>query len=189
MDKKLEKLEVQKLLQEYSFLKVDDEYKKEVIAAGKEEFMKKVYEKNGSTPPPKPQTKEGEEEVIKSKKIDPKSIDPKVRKKIKKLYREIAKLTHPDKVDSDELVGLYHEATVAADEFDLFTIYSVCAQLNISHSLDKEDIGVLKIHIIDKREKLEDIEKSFIWLYTQAKSEEKKEELINLFVKNYGEEI
>ena len=72
MDKKLEKLEVQKLLQEYSFLKVDDEYKQEVIAAGKEEFMKKVHEKNGSTPPPKPQTKEvEEEEKIKSKKIDP----------------------------------------------------------------------------------------------------------------------
>ena len=190
MDKKLEKLEVQKLLQEYSFLKVDDEYKQEVIAAGKEEFMKKVHEKNGSTPPPKPQTKEvGEEEEKKPKKIDPESVDPKVKKKVKKLYREIAKLTHPDKVDSDELVELYHEATVAADEFDLFTIYSICAQLNISHSLDKEDIEVLKMHITDKRKKLEDIEKSFIWLYTQAKSEGEKDDLINLFVKNYGEKI
>ena len=87
------------------------------------------------------------------------------------------------------LVGLYHEATVAAEEFDLFTIYSICAQLNISHSLDKEDIEVLKMHITDKRKKLEDIEKSFIWLYTQAKSEGDQDDLINLFVKNYGEKI
>lgn len=190
MNKKLEKLEVQKLLQEYSFLKVDDEYKQEVIAAGKEEFMRKVHEKNGSTPPPKPQTKEiGEEEKAKPKKIDPESVDPKVRKKVKKLYREIAKLTHPDKVDSDELVELYHEATVAAEEFDLFTIYSICAQLNISHSLDKEDIEVLKVHIAEKKKKLEDIEKSFIWLYVQAENEEQKDKLITLFVENYGKKI
>lgn len=190
MNERLEQLEIQRLLQEYNFLILDDEYKQEVISSGKSEFLKKVHELNGSTPS-QPESKEINENVEKPKKqkIDPNTVDPKVREKVKKLYREIAKLTHPDKVDSDELVELYTKATIAAEEFDLFVLYGICAQLNISHSIDKEDKGVLKEHISNKKKKLDGIERSFIWLYVHAETEEEKEKLVKSFVEQHGKKL
>ena len=190
MNERLEQLEIQRLLQEYNFLILDDEYKQEVISSGKSEFLKKVHELNGSTPS-QPESKEvnGNVEKPKKQKIDPNTVDPKVREKVKKLYREIAKLTHPDKVDSDELVELYTKATIAAEEFDLFVLYGICAQLNISHSIDKEDKGVLKEHISNKKKKLDGIERSFIWLYVHAETEEEKEKLVKSFVEQHGKKL
>ncbi len=56
MSKRLEQLEVKKLLQEYSFLLLDEEYKREVIDGGREEFLTKIREIRGEQPPPPPPT-------------------------------------------------------------------------------------------------------------------------------------
>lgn len=191
MNEKLELLEIKKLLQEYSFLKVDDEFKQEVIQDGKAEFLERVHQTNGTPPPlPEPEATEGDA----AKLVDPNSIDPNlvgenVKIKIKKLYREIVKLTHPDKTEEVEMVDLYTKATMAADNFDLFVLYDICAKLNITHTFDSEDRIVLKEHIFKKKEKLDSIEKSFIWVYLTADTEEKKEELIKLFIETHGENL
>ncbi len=191
MNKKLELLEIKKLLQEYSFLNIDDEFKQEVIQDGKSEFLERVHQTNGTPPPlPEPEVLEGDA----AKLVDPNSIDPNlvgenVKIKIKKLYREIVKLTHPDKTEVEEMVELYTKATIAADNFDLFVLYDVCAKLNITHTFDVEDRIVLKEHISKKKEKLDNIEKSFIWVYLTADTEEKKEELIKSFIEIHGENL
>lgn len=184
MNKRLSYLEIQKLLQEYNFLLTDDQYKKEVISINRSEFMKKVWEIKGISPDGD-ETKEldKKDQNIKEEKIDPSTIELKVKIKIKKLYREIAKITHPDKTNSEEFSGLYIKATKAAEEFDLFALYGICAQLNIVYSFDDEDKNVLKKHVFEKRKMLEAIEKSYIWLYIHAEDDRMKEELIKLFIK------
>lgn len=182
MGKRLEQLEVKKLLQEYSFLLLDEEYKREVIDDGREEFLNKIQEVRGDVSPPPPQTQPQE----KPNKIDPNSVDKSTKDKVKKLYREIAKVTHPDKAKTDEHTGLYMQATVAAEEFDLFTLYEICAKLDISHSIDVEDKDILKIRINKKRDELKSIESSFIWLYVHAQTEEEKQKLIEHFIKTHG---
>jgi hypothetical protein len=182
MGKRLEQLEVKKLLQEYSFLLLDEEYKREVIDDGREEFLNKIQEVRGDVSPPPPQTQPQE----KPNKIDPNSVDKSTKDKVKKLHREIAKVTHPDKAKTDEHTGLYMQATVAAEEFDLFTLYEICAKLDISHSIDVEDKDILKIRINKKRDELKSIESSFIWLYVHAQTEEEKQKLINHFIKTHG---
>jgi len=187
MNKKLESLEIQKLLQEYSFLLLDEEYKQEVIDTSKTEFLKEVRKAGGDiindapppqdTPPPK------------KEKIDPSTVDPSTRDKVKRLYREIAKITHPDRVSSDELVELYMRATEAAEEFDLFALFEICSKLKIEHSVDGEDRDILKVKIDKKKEKLKSIEGSFIWLYAHAKTQEEKQFLINQFVEKHGSKI
>ena len=86
MSKKLEQLEIQKLLQEYSFLLLDEEYKQEVIDANKMEFLEEVRKAGGetisSTPPP-PQE---EAPPVKKDKIDPSTVDSSTKEKVKKLY-------------------------------------------------------------------------------------------------------
>lgn len=188
MSKKLEQLEIQKLLQEYSFLLTDEEYKNEVIDANKTEFLNKVREAGGNlvneNPPPPEDTPPPKKE-----KIDPSTVDPSTREKVKKLYREIAKITHPDRVNSEELVELYMRATEAAEEFDLFTLFEICSRLNIEHSVEGEDKEILKVKINKKKEKLKNIEGSFIWLYAHSKTQEEKQFLINQFVEKHGNKI
>jgi hypothetical protein len=184
MNKQLEQLEVKKLLQEYSFLLLDEEYKHEVINNGREEFLTKIQEIRGDQPPPPPPTQP--QEKPKKDKIDPNTIDKSTKDKVKKLYREIAKVTHPDKAKTDEHTELYMRATEAMEGFDLFTLYEICAKLDISHSIDIEDKDILKIRINKKRDELKSIEGSFIWLYVHAQTEEEKQKLIEHFIKTHG---
>lgn len=190
MNDKLEQLAIKRLLKEYSFLVLDDEYKKEVISTGKSEFMKMVHDMRGDTPPPTSnEISEQTGEVPKKLKIDPSTVDPKVREKVKKLYREIAKLTHPDKTNSEQHVELYTQATEAMEEFDLMTLYNICDTLNISYTLGKEDKDVLKEHIKNKKEKLSGIENSFIWLFMHEEDEVKREQLVKLFIEKHGNKL
>jgi hypothetical protein len=190
MNDKLEQLAIKRLLKEYSFLVLDDEYKKEVISTGKAEFMKMVHDMRGDTPPPTSnEISEQTGEISKKPKIDPSTVDPKVREKVKKLYREIAKLTHPDKTNSEQHVELYTQATEAMEEFDLMTLYNICDTLNISYTLGKEDKDVLKEHIKNKKEKLSGIENSFIWIFMHEEEEIKREQLVKLFIEKHGNKL
>ncbi len=185
MNDKIQHLEVKKLLQEYSFLLLDEEYKQEIIAANKTEFLKRVREANGE-PEPEP---ESMPERPAKRRIDPDTVDASTRDKVKRLYREIAKHTHPDRCADTSLHELYVEATNAAEEFDLFALYEICHRLNITHSIDPEDKDILKQRIMHKREELAAIEASFIWLYAHAPSEERRNKLVEQFVNKHGKRL
>jgi translation initiation factor 2 beta subunit (eIF-2beta)/eIF-5 len=186
MNQKLQHLEVKKLLQEYSFLLIDEQYKQEVIAANKEEFLTRVREAN-STPEAVPQSASSERP--KRRRIDLNSVDKSTKDKVKHLYREIAKRTHPDRCTDATLHELYVTATEAAEEFDLFALYELCNRLDITHSVDAEDKDILKQRILHKKEELKAIEASFIWLYAHAPSEEHRKKLIDQFVNKHGKKL
>jgi len=185
MNNKIQHLEVKKLMQEYSFLLLDEEYKQEVIAANKTEFLTRVREANGEpTAEPEPAP-----EQPKKRGIDPATVTAETRDKVKRLYREIAKHTHPDRSDDADLHDVYVAATEAADEFDLFALYEICHSLDITHSIDPEDKDILRQRIMHKREALKAIESSFIWLYAHAPSEEAKQKLVDQFVNKHGKRL
>ncbi len=191
MGDKLKTLEIKKLIQEYNFLLLDDEFKKEVISENRPEFLEKTQKLRSdlgiiNDPDPQPEKKEEEVNLPKKPKIEPNSVDKSVKDKVKKLYREIVKKTHPDKVDSEDLINLYMSATIAADEYNLMELFIICDQLSINFEIDFEDKGTLIALIEMKKKELKDIEASFIWIYYMAKTEEEKNKLVELFVKKHG---
>jgi hypothetical protein len=191
MNKKLEQLEMQKLLQEYNFLMLDEEYKKEMIDQGKGEFLSKVHELRvemgiGVAPPPPPPQQEQQEQPKKQPKIDPDKVDKSTKDKVKKTYREIAKKTHPDRINSDEYLETYMRATKAADEYDLFELWVICNELHIEVEIDLSDKATLTALIQSKRKELHDIESSFIWLWLHAKNDEEKNNVVKIFVEKHG---
>lgn len=191
MGDKLKTLEIKKLIQEYNFLLLDDEFKKEVISENRPEFLEKTQKLRSdlgiiNDPDSQPEKKEEEVNLPKKPKIEPDSVDKSVKDKVKKLYREIVKKTHPDKVDSEDLINLYMSATIAADEYNLMELFIICDQLSINFEIDFEDKGTLIALIEMKKKELKDIEASFIWIYYMAKTEEEKNKLVELFVKKHG---
>ena len=113
-------------------------------------------------------------------------VDKETKDKIKKIYREIVKLTHPDKVETQEAIDLYMKATEATDNFDLFELYQICDQLNIVVDLDLNDKSLLNILIDTKKDELKNLENSFVWKWIHLPSEDDKKNLIKVFINNYG---
>ena len=112
---------------------------------------------------------------------------------MKKLYRKIVKLTHPDKTmhknNKKELNELYIRAKKAMSEMDVYEILTICDRLDIEYSIDINQKDILEENLIKKREKLKSLESSFIWLWIKADSDVKKDEIVNLFLQKHKKNI
>ena len=185
MSDKLKKLQIKKLIQEYEFLLTESEYVKEIVDENKPVFLDAAQEvrKKLNIPISEPKTNNSENNKNESINEKPENISDSTKTKVKKIYREIVKLTHPDRTNSEELVEIYRKATTAADNYNVLELFQICVELKIPIELDMEDVDVLNFLINNKRENIKKIEASFIWLWLNAKTEEEKNKLVEMFVK------
>jgi hypothetical protein len=189
MDEKLVDLQINKLIQEYSFLKSDEELKKELINTKQKDFLdlvnNKLNELNFKNINQEPELNNG----AKSKKIEPKidisGISENTKVRVKKIYRNIVKVTHPDRVDSEELKELYMEATEAYEAYNIFELCFISKKLNIKVKLSLEETKTLNELIESKKEEIKKIEYSFIWLWLTAPNENDKNELVDRFIEKH----
>lgn len=184
MKDKLKGLELKKLLQEFQFLEIDKEYKDEFVDHYKPLFMKEVQAKKTpeqreaelkNTPPPPPN-----EEEIKPKDVFDVSEEELV--KIKSIYREIVKVCHPDKTGNEEYINEYMLAKEAYEKNDLLTLYTISMKLNILVDIDENNVFLLKRNIEQKRKELNELEKSFLWIWVYSPTEVEKNKIIELFI-------
>jgi hypothetical protein len=187
MDEKLVDLQINKLIQEYSFLKSDEELKKEMINTNQKGFLDLVNGKLGDLKPE--EINLGPTKEPKSKKIEPKvdmsGISENTKVRIKKIYRNIVKLTHPDKTESEELNELYMEATEAYEAYNIFELCFISKKLNIKVKLSLEETKTLKELLDSKKDEIKKIESSFIWLWLTASNENDKNELVDRFIEKH----
>lgn len=183
---KKEQLELKKMMKEWEYLLTEEEYKNEIIEEYRTEFLKKV----GIVEPEKPvdPVVEVHEEEVEEEEKEPvdDGISEYVKKKVKKIYRDIVKVAHPDKTDSEEYVSLYIDAKKAYTEFNLIQLYSICESLKIPYSVEIEDKDIFKEKIDIKKDKLKKIEYSFIWLYAEAKTDEERNDLVDRFREKFN---
>lgn len=211
MKDKVRKLKLKKLIQEYNFLLTDESYKKEVISETKSDFLKEIhekkielglienepfqeetYEENSDVKGENIETKESSEtnsendsKDIKDKGLLDNKEKSKKSSKVKKLYREIVKKTHPDKTKSNDHIDLYNDATSAYEENDLISLYFIASELDIDVELEEEDIININEKINHKRKELHNIELSYLWLWYNAKTQEQRDKVVALFVKKH----
>lgn len=182
MSDKLFELEIKKIIQEYKLLEIEEEWKNELINSNKETFLKEIHQLRGSS-------NETEDQEIPVAKED---VESDICKKsqmsdnIKKIFREIVKLTHPDKTirknNRSELNDLYIRAKIASEESNIYELLVISDILSISWSIDISEKKILEDNLEDKRNKLKSIESSYIWLWIKAESVEEKYKIVNLFV-------
>jgi hypothetical protein len=186
MSDKIKKLEIKKLLQEYNFLLIDDEYKREVIGDNRSEFLKSIEDKKKelgvSSPEPEIPT-EPKDKVEKEPKI--KNVNDHTKRKMKKIYRDIVKVTHPDKIDSEEMLDTYIKAKAAYSDNNLLELYMICVDLNIDVELEGEDVENIMEDILLKRKEMSDLETSFLWLWVHAPTQEIKDEVVLKFINKH----
>ena len=179
MNEKIKQLYIQKILQEYNLINVDYELKNTLVDENRSEFLKEVN-KDKSVENSSNKNKNKKEES----KIKDSEINENTKIKIKKIYRDIVKLTHPDKVDSELLKSYYVDATKAYDNNDLLELFVISGKLQINVDLSNDDIELLNNLINIKKNEIKKIEDSYIWLWINAKTDEQKQIIINSFIEH-----
>ena len=174
---KLNNLKLSLLLKELTLLEGEEQYNKEFIDYYKPLFMQEVIELDGEIPPQTGETENHERK--KEKKFE---VSDEEQTKIKNVFRNIAKVCHPDKTDDPYLHGIYSNAQTAYDKNDLLTLYKISQTLNIEVDIDSTNIFLLQRIVNEKKQEIKSVEVSYLWLWVNAKTEEEKMNLIKQFV-------
>jgi DnaJ-domain-containing protein 1 len=165
MKEKLKKLEIKKIFKEYNLLLADDEYKKEMVNEYRSEFLSKIENKKkelGIKPEEvKIENIESSGQTTETVKtlID---VDENTKKKLKKIYKEIVKKTHPDKIDSEKYLEMYITSKKAFEENNIIDLYSICIDLEIDFEYTDTDIQSMLSIIDSKKSKLKNLESSYL---------------------------
>ena len=197
---RLQFLQTKKLFKELDYVESDFEYRNEIISEADSEFIKQV----NTFLEEHPQLKEiydekidnhiqqsilrNTEEVIElfenneEEEIIVYYQDSKLPK-VKKLYREIVKITHPDKVDNKSLNDLYLLATKYYDSNDKIGIYKVCTKLEIDYDLDQEDNKLIESKIEDLKRRIQFLESTFTWQWINTSGNKQKNEMLFDYIK------
>ena len=208
---KLKILEVKKLLKELDYIESDFEYTSEVISETDSEFiisvneflltqpeLKEMYDKKitdkinesikESMAEDEPITEtDGGDDSVDSEDEDIEEEVDEVREvvspKLKKLYREIVKLTHPDRVSDENLNDIYIKATDLYDLNDKVGIYKICNELNIDYDIDSDDEEFISTKIISLKKRIGFLESTFTWKWYRTKDVEERNQILLNYIK------
>jgi len=205
---KLKRLEVRKLLKELDFIESDFNYKNEIVFEADSNFIKSVNDLLEKHPMLKDiinkknnkrvdlvfsdiikealdkdeilEEEELVEEFINEEVVS--EINPK-EVKMKKLYRDIAKLTHPDKIVSEKLNDLYLKSTKFYKNSDITGIYYLCDELGITYEIDDKDNEMISNKINNLKNRITFMESTLTWRWFHSESEKEKEQIVLSYIK------
>lgn len=180
---KIKQLESKRLLKELEYIQSDLNYKMELVNEADSEFMKtlnfyleshpklkemfdkKLNQKLEETFKRKQYESNFDLEESSQKELDVQTevqIDDR-KLKIKRLYREIVKATHPDKVKNEKLNELYLKATKYYNEDNFAGTYSICDELNIEFEVEEDEKNLITEEILNIKNRIQFIEKTLTW--------------------------
>jgi len=198
MMNKLKQLEVKKLIKELDFLSSDFDYKNELIFEADNNFIKNVNEFLENNIEIKKifdrKINERLDKIILDKSYDDNKELPEIKEneeifikkdeKIKKIYREIVKKTHPDKVDDKKLNDIYIKASSYYEENDIIQIYSLCNELNIEYDLNESDTDLIKNKIENIKQRIKFIESTTTWKWYYTEDDGLKNEIVLNYIRS-----
>lgn len=196
---KLKYLEFDKLIKELDFIESEIKFKSELIRNIDIHFMesvthfldshphlKNVYDNQVNINLSKSEKIISREEILEENTLDPIDVIDEIEvsdSKLKTLYRQVVKLTHPDKNGSETLNHLYSEATDAYKSNKLFSMYKICHRLNLSIDISEEELIQIKTEIKSGRERLKFLETTYPYQWWTENLESTKEKIILSYIK------
>jgi len=159
----LKYLEFQRLIRELQFVESDYIYRSEIIKQSDKFFLESV------------------DGVLSNGVQD--DLEESIDLPVKKLYRDIVKITHPDKIKNKKLNELYIEATNAYESKDFVTIYKVCSELMINFEYDEEILSIIKSKIEGYKSQILFLESTYTFKWLKS-SDDDKVKVILSFIEN-----
>lgn len=200
---KLHQLEVRRLLKELDYIKSDYEYKNEIVFEADNSFMrslndflernvvlKELFDKKINRKIDEMIRERSTESVIESvpdaveESTEIVIVEKFVDEKLRKIYRGIAKKTHPDKISDVRLNDIYIMASKMYESNDVMGIYSICDQLGIPYELTIEDSEKLKSQISMMKERVGFMESTFTWKWYHTEDEGERSRILVEYIKS-----
>jgi hypothetical protein len=205
---KIKLLESKKLIKELEYIQSDYNYKIELINESESEFLrslnlflehnpslKEVFDKKINQKIDDIFRKKQQEidEIIQKEEsssniqndyedlteVETEGTESVQKLKLKKLYREIVKSTHPDRVTNQKLNELYLKATQYYNKNDFAGTYSICAELNINFEIDEDERLSINDQITNLKSRIEFMETTLTWKWLKSNDDEKQKILMN----------
>ncbi len=204
---KLKSLQIKRLLKELDYIESELEYRSELVNEADSQFLleinyfleenpelKKIYnniidvkveqiirqkveaEFDFSDESVKNEDKNLENKQEEETENDENKIN--VSPKIKSLYREIVKMTHPDINKKREMNDIYINATKMYSLNDKIGIYKICSELNIDYDVDEEDEVEISKKINDTKDRINFIESTLTWKWYSSSDEQIKKKIM-----------
>jgi hypothetical protein len=207
---KLKSLEIKKLLKELEFTESDFEYRNLAVSEADSLFinsindflyqhpeLKKIYDDKITEKINKTIEKIQKKSNDETEKLDEnvqddispieeehKNDEDKTNiSQIKKIYREIVKLTHPDKVKSNKHNELYIKSSKYYESGNKIGIYSICNELDIEYEIEEDDVILISEQISNLKNKINFIESTFAWQWYNCEDEMLKSQILLNFIK------
>lgn len=187
-------LQTKKLLKELDYIQSDYDYKNEIVSEADSQFIINIntFLENY------PELKEIYNDRIDNQIIN--NIESKINldinrvneeeiisedkpKHIKKIYREIVKLTHPDIVNDKLLNEYYINATDLYNHNNEVGIYKICMDLNIDKYLDEIDSKLIEEQIGNLKNRIAFLENTLTWMWLNTDNENDKQELLIKYIR------
>ena len=123
-------------------------------------------------------------------------VEPKntASEELKKLYRKIAMITHPDKhpkhISEDkrrEMVGIYNRSTNAIRSGDLFCLLDAATELYLDiPELSDKDLLDLKTKCVEFENSIKEMKNTYPWAWASLSEEEQRKNILNRFFEAKG---
>lgn len=195
---KLRQLEARKLLKELDYVKSDFEYKNEIVFEADGAFMeslngfleknielKEIFEKKTNAGIDMIRERSSENAVENSpSSVEIAIVDKAANENIRKIYRSVAKKTHPDKISDARLNDIYIMAREMYESNDVMGIYSICDQLGIPYEISVEDLATLKDRISIIKDRVAFMESTFSWKWHHSEDEGERSRMLFEYVKS-----
>ena len=188
----LKYLEFQRLMKELQFVESDYQYQSEILKLSDSEFLKNVDTVLNQFPELKEIYNRRQAEIYKNVVIEPRidsiqevEVSPVTEDlEAKKLYRDIVKSTHPDKIKNHKLNELYLEATDAYEKNDIITLYKVCSELNLDFELPSDYVEKLNTKINSLKQQISFLETTFTFKWIKSSSQHDKNRVVVEFIRS-----
>lgn len=181
----LKYLEFQRLIRELQFVESDYIYRSEIIKQSDKFFLESVDGVLDKYPDLKSIWQENSERKIRYVESNgvQDDLEESIDLPVKKLYRDIVKITHPDKIKNKKLNELYIEATNAYESKDFVTIYKVCSELMINFEYDEEILSIIKSKIEGYKSQILFLESTYTFKWLKSSDDDKVKVILN-FIEN-----
>ena len=194
---KVRSLKIKKLLKELDYVESDFELRNEIIGSADADFiksinsfllenpeLKEIYD-NRMNEKLKESIKNSEEEESDNLDVD---IERDLKEKesdfeLKKIYREIVKITHPDIVKVKRLNDFYIKATIFYDDGNKIGLYKLCDDLGIIYELTEKDTDIIEGNIDKLKKKISFLESTFTWKWYNAEEDSEKNKILLEYVR------
>lgn len=132
------------------------------------------------------ETPEGEAPFDLPDEDGPSSNSPNAPDEIKKLYRSIAQLTHPDKIKDEHLNDIFKQAAEAIEEENWMVLVELAGELRIDiEFLSDETCEIIEQSIQRNEQQIAGIKNSFSYIWSKQRDDESRDIFKSMFYQQF----